>query len=90
MHVPNLVVRWLAKFLLERATLFSCPNLTSLHERSFFEACYEYRFKRQGTSPPEWVTSTFLPGWSELQAAITDLDKEILTFSRSEPYPTQN
>jgi hypothetical protein len=57
--------------------LIILPNVQSLDEKAFFEACAEYRFKRQGTIPPEWVATTVVPGLPPIETAIADLDKRI-------------
>jgi hypothetical protein len=53
------------------------PNIQRLDEGAFFEACAEYRFKRQGTTPPDWVGNIVVPGLPPIQSAIADLDKQI-------------
>jgi hypothetical protein len=57
--------------------LIILPNVQSLDEKSFFEACAEYRFKRQGTIPPEWIGRTLVPGLEPIEAAIAGLDKRL-------------
>jgi hypothetical protein len=57
--------------------LIILPNVQSLDEKAFFEACAEYRFKRQGTIPPEWVATTVVPGLPPIEDAIADLDKRL-------------
>jgi hypothetical protein len=53
------------------------PNVERLDEGAFFEACAEYRFKRQGTPPPDWAGGILVPGLQPIEAAIADLDKRI-------------
>jgi hypothetical protein len=53
------------------------PSVTRLHEESFLEACAEYRFKRQGTPPPDWTNAVFLSGLPLIESAISELDKQI-------------
>jgi hypothetical protein len=57
--------------------LIILPNVRNLDEEAFFEACAEYRYKRQGTIPPEWVATTFVPGADSIEAATADLDKRL-------------
>jgi hypothetical protein len=53
------------------------PNVSALDEAAFFEACAEYRFKRQGTTPPDWAGKILVPGLQSIETAIADLDKRI-------------
>jgi hypothetical protein len=53
------------------------PNVSRLDEAAFFEACAEYRFKRQGTTPPDWAGKILVPGLPPIEAAIAELDKRI-------------
>ena len=53
------------------------PNVQKLDERAFFEACAEYRFRRQGTTPPEWAGRVIVPGLHPIETAIADLDRRI-------------
>ncbi len=53
------------------------PNVAQLDEESFFDACSEYRFKKQGTVPPDWAGRVFVPGLSKIEAAISTLDSQI-------------
>jgi hypothetical protein len=57
--------------------LILLPNLTRLDEEAFFEACAEYRFKRQGSVPPEWIKQILLPGTAPLEAEIVELNTQI-------------
>lgn len=57
--------------------LIILPNVEKLDEDAFFEACAEYRFKRQGTAPPDWASKIVVPGFPPLEAALKDLDKQI-------------
>jgi hypothetical protein len=59
------------------------PNLAQLDEKSFLEACAEYRFKRQGTSPPDWVSKVFVPGVQPIEAVIASLDKQIAELQKT-------
>jgi hypothetical protein len=53
------------------------PNLTDLNEGEFFEACKEYRFGREGTPPPDWVSSVFLPGQAQADMEISEVEQQI-------------
>ncbi len=53
------------------------PNVTHLDEESFLEACAEYRFKRQGTIPPDWVRNVSVPGTASIESLIASLDRQI-------------
>lgn len=53
------------------------PNFKQLNEELFFEACVEYRERKQGTPAPDWVASCYLPGQAELEQEIESLDEEI-------------
>jgi len=57
--------------------LIALPNLRTLDERCFLEACAEYRYKRQGTPPPDWVKDVSVPGLASIESEITELDKQI-------------
>jgi hypothetical protein len=57
--------------------LILLPNLKRLEEALFFEACAEYRYKRRGTTPPDWVKHVYLPGLSLMESEIAKIDKEI-------------
>jgi hypothetical protein len=57
--------------------LILLPNLTRLDEQAFFEACAEYRFTRQGSTPPEWMKQILVPGIASLEAKIVELDTQI-------------
>jgi hypothetical protein len=57
--------------------LILLPNLAKLDEESFLEACAEYRFKRQGSTPPKWIEQISLPGVPPLESEIAKLAKEI-------------
>lgn len=59
------------------------PNVTRLDEEAFFEACAEYRFKRQGSRPPEWTERVFLPGIPPLEATIAELDEQIADLQKT-------
>lgn len=53
------------------------PNVQHLDEHAFFDACAEYRFKRQGTTPPDWAGSVLVPGLQPIEDTIEDVDKRI-------------
>jgi hypothetical protein len=53
------------------------PNLKRLDEALFFEACAEYRYKRQGSKPPDWLTLVLLPGLSLIESQIAVLEAQI-------------
>jgi len=53
------------------------PNFKRLNEELFFEACVEYRERRQGTPPPDWVASIYLPGQTESERGIELLSEKI-------------
>jgi hypothetical protein len=57
--------------------LILLPNLKRLDEALFLGACAEYRYKRQGSAPPDWVKSVYLPGLSPIESEIAEIDKEI-------------
>jgi hypothetical protein len=57
--------------------LIVLPNLTLLDEESFFEACADYRYKRQGSTPPDWVKSVSVPGLGLIEADIAKIDKQM-------------
>jgi hypothetical protein len=53
------------------------PNFKQLSEEQFFEACYEYRFKREGTPVPPWAKEVSLPGASHADSKISQIDERI-------------
>lgn len=53
------------------------PLVTTLDEKAFLDACAEYRFKRQGTTPPHWTNDVLVPGLPPIVSQITDTDKKI-------------
>jgi hypothetical protein len=53
------------------------PNVSELDEDSFLEVCREYRFQKQGTTPPDWTHSIFLPGLPPIESEIADVDQHI-------------
>ena len=59
------------------------PNVLKLDEESFLNVCAEYRFKRQGTTPPEWESKVVMPGLLEIEAAIADVDKQIAELQKA-------
>ena len=58
------------------------PNVQRLDEGSFFEACAEYRFKRQGTTPPDWAGRVLVPGLQPIEDAIVDLEKRVAELQK--------
>jgi hypothetical protein len=67
-----------AKTTYKEGHVIILPNVQQLDEGSFFEVCTEYRFKRQGTKPPDWVGNIFVPGLPPIESEIADLDKKIV------------
>jgi hypothetical protein len=65
------------KMAYDEGHLILLPNLHHLDEKTFFEACAEYRFKRQGTAPPDWAGKVLIPGLEPIETAIADLDRRI-------------
>jgi hypothetical protein len=57
--------------------LILLPNVARLDEEAFLEACAEYRFKRQGSTPPKWVEQISLPGVPPIESEIAKLAKQI-------------
>lgn len=57
--------------------LILLPNVAQLDEEAFLEACAEYRFKRQGSTPPKWVERISLPGVPPIQSEIAKLGEQI-------------
>ena len=57
--------------------LILLPNVSWFEEVLFVEACAEYRFKRQGTVPPDWVENIVVPGMPEIESSLANLDKAI-------------
>ena len=53
------------------------PNFKQLDENSFFEACFEYRVRREGTPPPNWVSSVYLPGKAIVERDIASVGSTI-------------
>jgi hypothetical protein len=53
------------------------PNLKQLDEASFFEACLDYRSRREGTPVPAWVQSVYLPDKYGLHQAIASLELKV-------------
>lgn len=52
------------------------PNFKQLDEEKFFEACREYRYRREGTPVPQWVAQVFLPGASDAETKIENIDDQ--------------
>jgi hypothetical protein len=53
------------------------PNFRRLDEVSFFEACVEYRERRQGTPAPDWEASVYLPGEKQSEHQIELIEEKI-------------
>ena len=53
------------------------PNFRRLDEASFFEACVEYRERRQGTPAPDWEASVYLPGQTKSEQQIKSIEEKI-------------
>ena len=62
--------------------LILLPNLKHMNEDSFFEAC-EYRYKRQGTTPPDWVNQVLLPGMGPMEEEISELQKQLSALQKA-------
>ena len=71
---------WLS---LDTGNVVFLPNFTRLDEDQFFEACREYRYQREGTPAPEWCKNVFLPGVSEANGKITEIDERLLEVEQS-------
>lgn len=56
------------------------PNFRKLNEDLFFEACTEYRYQREGTPPPDWISSVYLPGVAAAEKEIASLEDAIRSF----------
>ena len=65
------------KMRYDEGHLVLLPNLKRLDEALFLDACAEYRYKRQGSAPPDWLESVYLPGLSPIESEIAEIDKEI-------------
>lgn len=57
--------------------LILLPNFRRLDEALFFDACGEYRYKRQGSKQPDWLPRIFLPGLSQIQSGIAEIEARI-------------
>jgi len=53
------------------------PNFKQLNEELFFEACTEYRYQREGTPPPDWTSSVYLPGVTATEEEIASVEETI-------------
>ncbi len=53
------------------------PNFRQLNEEQFFEACYEYRFKREATPVPPWAKEVSLPGASDADSKIAQIGERM-------------
>jgi hypothetical protein len=52
------------------------PNFTRLNEQEFFDACREYKFRREGSPPPEWVKKAHLPGEAGAAQRVIEIEGE--------------
>jgi hypothetical protein len=59
------------------------PNIAQLDEESFLDACAEYRFKRQGSTPPKWIEQISLPGVPPIESEIAKLAKQIADLQKA-------
>lgn len=59
------------------------PNLKELDETEFFEACREYRFGREGSPPPQWLSKVYLPGEASLDEKIAKAQDEVEIAEKS-------
>ncbi len=55
------------------------PNFKQLNEDLFFEACIDYRYQREGTAPPAWTSSVYLPGVTTAEKKRSPLSKTRLS-----------
>ncbi len=69
--------------------LIILPNLMRLEETLFFEVCNEYRYERQGSTAPDWLKDVYLPGLSDIQSRIENIDKQILDLRAAWEQETQ-
>jgi hypothetical protein len=53
------------------------PNFKEVNEEQFFEACREYRHRREGTPVPLWAEQVSLPGASDAETKITKIDEQM-------------
>ena len=53
------------------------PNFTKFDEQLFVEACREYRYEREGTSPPAWYKNISLPGVAEADEKVQGIDETL-------------
>ena len=72
-----------AKMPYSEGHLILLPNLKHMNEDSFFEACAEYRYKRQGTTPPDWVNQVLLPGMGPMEEEISELQKQLSALQKA-------
>ena len=66
-----------AKTAYREGHIILLPMVTILDEDSFFEACIDYRFKRQGSRPPDWIEKASVPGLKPIKDEIADVEKKI-------------
>ncbi|PYP91079.1 MAG: hypothetical protein DMG65_09435 [Candidatus Angelobacter sp. Gp1-AA117] len=62
---------------LNKGRIVFLPNLITLDEAKFFDACREYMEGKEGLIPPEWIHEIFIPGESELMASAIDVRQKI-------------
>jgi len=53
------------------------PNCKELNEEKFFDACRDYRSRREGTPEPTWAEQVFLPGVSEAEGEMASIDEQL-------------
>jgi|SRR5271157_287199 len=53
------------------------PNFKELDEEEFFQACHDYRYKREGMPQPDWLQQVSLPKLGDAEAQISAVQKEI-------------
>jgi hypothetical protein len=58
------------------------PNFKSMDEAAFFEACLDFRVRREGTPPPDWVSSVYLSGQTAVEGGISSLEGKIETLGK--------
>jgi hypothetical protein len=59
------------------------PNFKNLNQELFFEACREYRYAREGTPPPDWCTTVFMPGVPEAEVEINAIEDRLCEVEQS-------
>jgi hypothetical protein len=68
---------------LDAGNIVFLPNFRRIDEEQFLEACREYRYEREGTPPPGWSTDVLLPGVSEADEKIIQLDEMLQKVEQS-------